>query len=238
MNGTRQESQALLEGLMAGWKAAGLEKNCDMLICPPFTLLGWASRSLNNTGIRVGGQDCHFAEKGAHTGDISAPMLAEIGCEYVILGHSERREHYQEGNELIQQKAQAALNHQLIPIICVGEKLAEREQGQHIQVVLSQLQGSLPEQAKRAAIVIAYEPVWAIGTGKVAEIADIQAMHAAIYQWLDKNGFAAAQTPILYGGSVKPDNAAQIFQVPHVDGALVGGASLKADDFLKIAQAS
>ena len=171
-----------------------------------------------------------------HTGDVSASMLLECGASVALLGHSERRADHIESNELIAAKASQALKTGLSVMICVGETLAEREAGAALSTVLGQLAGSIPPEAVTTSLTVAYEPVWAIGTGKVASIDEIAEMHKCIREWLDKAGMT--QTAILYGGSVKPDNAAQIFAVPHVDGALVGGASLKADDFAGICQAA
>jgi len=203
-----------------------------VVICPPATLLAKMADELADDAIAVGGQDCHAAKTGAHTGDISADMLAEAGAAYVILGHSERRSDHNETNDQVKNKAVAALAAGLIPIICLGETLEEREAGRTLAVVTGQLAGSLPDTASGPDIVIAYEPVWAIGTGKVATLDQIADVHDALRKELVGHlGDSAEQTPILYGGSVKPGNAAEIFAVSNVDGALVGGASLKAADF-------
>ena len=205
---------------------------CEMLLCPPATLLAqmnWAARGSN---LRLGGQDCHQDAAGAHTGDIAAAMLHDAGATYVILGHSERRADHGEGDALIRAKAQAALAAGLIPIICIGETGAQRDAGTTLEVIGGQLDGSVPDGVTAATLVVAYEPVWAIGTGRTPTIAQIAEVHAFLHARLTARlGAEAAGVRILYGGSVKPSNAVEIFAVPHVDGALVGGASLKAADF-------
>ena len=212
--------------------AAHPAPTCEMLLCPPATLLAqmnWAARGSN---LRLGGQDCHQDAAGAHTGDIAAAMLRDAGAAYVILGHSERRADHGEGDALIRAKAQAALAAGLIPIICIGETGAQRDGGTTLEVIGGQLDGSLPDGANAATLVVAYEPVWAIGTGRTPTIAQIAEVHAFLRARLTARlGAGAAGVRILYGGSVKPSNAVEIFAVPHVDGALVGGASLKAADF-------
>ncbi|MGE4482293.1 triose-phosphate isomerase [Acidocella sp.] len=208
----------------------------DLLVCPPFTLLDRFAAALKGSQVALGGQDCHANPQGAHTGDIAAPMLAEVGARYVILGHSERRNDHGEANAVIRAKTEAAMAAGLIPIVCVGETEAEREAGEAMQVVRSQLQHSLPAGF---AGVAAYEPVWAIGTGRTPTETDITAMHADIRAaLLAQLGEAGAKIQILYGGSVKPGNAASLLALPEVGGALVGGASLKAEDFLAIANAA
>lgn len=204
----------------------------EVLICPPATLLARVSQTLSGSAVRSGGQDCHPETSGAHTGDIAAGMLRDAGADYVILGHSERRADHGEGDALVRAKAEAAIKAGLTPIICVGETRAEREAGQAVEIVVGQLKNSLPADCD-ASVVIAYEPVWAIGTGLTASLDDIADMHAAIR--------AALPHPeamrILYGGSVKPANAEEILSLADVDGALVGGASLKAGDFKSIIHA-
>lgn len=215
-------------------EAARLE--VDLLVCPPFTLLGGFSKALQGSRVALGGQDCHVGVQGPHTGDISAEMLADIGAHYVILGHSERRAEHQETNAIICAKAKAAIAAGVVPIICVGETESERLAGQAEGVVRSQLLHSLPEGF---AGVVAYEPVWAIGTGRTPTEDDVAAMHASIRENLIVQlGAAGAKLNILYGGSVKPGNAASLLALPEVGGALVGGASLKADEFLAIAKAA
>ena len=180
----------------------------------------------------------HFAEKGAHTGDISPLMLTDLGCKYTIIGHSERRVDHQESNELINQKAVAAHNAGLNTVICIGETLEERENGRTIQVCQNEIFGSVPDDATAKNTVIAYEPIWAIGTGKTPTVADVQEVHSAVRKALAKKlgKSTADKMRILYGGSVKPSNAKELLALPDVDGALIGGASLKADDFIAIAQ--
>ncbi|RKR02763.1 triose-phosphate isomerase [Maricaulis maris] len=205
-----------------------------VLVCPPATLLQQAARACDGTVVRVGGQDCHAAPSGAHTGDISAAMLRDAGATHVILGHSERRADHGERDADIRAKAEAALAAGLVPVICVGETLSEREAGREVEIVAGQLAGSLPENAASVDLVIAYEPVWAIGTGLTASVADVASMHAAIRERLPN----PATSCILYGGSVKPDNAAELLGLADVDGALVGGASLNASDFTAIIEAA
>ena len=208
----------------------------DLLICPPFTLLDRFATALNGSAIALGAQDCHAAAEGAHTGDISAPMLAEAGATYVIIGHSERRENHGETNADVRAKAEAATAAGLTPIICVGETETQRDAGEAEHLVRTQLTHSLPPNF---AGVIAYEPVWAIGTGRTPTESDVAAMHAAIRAALvTQLGEVGKTLNILYGGSVKPGNAAALLALPEVGGALVGGASLKAADLLAIAVAA
>lgn len=234
MNGTRA---SLVEVRSIDRGAERLLK-AEVAIAPPFTLIH-ASRKEANL-IAVGAQDCHIAESGAHTGDISAPILKDAGAGFVILGHSERRADHGESDALVRQKADAAIAAGLSVIICVGETEAQRDAGDAEAVVCSQLDGSLPQGSDMAErVTVAYEPVWAIGTGRVPSIDDIAAMHAAIRsQLVAFYGEAGAEVRILYGGSVKPDNAAEILAVDDVGGALVGGASLAADSFLAIVAAA
>lgn len=203
--------------------------SCEVLICPPATLLS----KVADLGVAVGGQDCHSAGAGAHTGDISAAMLADAGARYVILGHSERRADHGETDALVRAKATAAQAAGLAPIVCVGETLAQREAQETLAVIGAQLDGSLPADA--TGLVVAYEPVWAIGTGKVPTLDQIAEVHQFMQTRLAEIfGTSAEDIRMLYGGSVKAANAAQIFAVPGVDGALVGGASLKSGDFAGI----
>jgi len=211
-------------------------EHCDVLICPPFPLIAQFVWDSADSGVEIGAQDCHTAEKGAHTGDVSAPLLAAVGASAVILGHSERRADHGETDALVRAKADAALAARLLPVICVGETEAQRDSGQAEATVLAQLDGSLPDNAQ---IVIAYEPVWAIGTGRVPEMSDIADMHGAIRRAVVARYGAAGQgIRLLYGGSVKPGNAKEILAIEDVDGGLIGGASLKADDFLAIVAAA
>jgi triosephosphate isomerase len=237
MNGTRA---SLLEmEKLAKLVTEAPEPRCTVALCPPATLIAAANRIAAPAGILLGGQDCHTHAKGAFTGDVSAAMLVDCGAQFVIVGHSERRAGHGETDAIVRQKAQAAFGAGLTPIVCVGETRAEREAGRAGDVVSAQLSGSLPDEAKDTDLVVAYEPVWAIGTGLVATVSDIETMHARIRDDLiARFGGAAARMRILYGGSVKPDNAAEIFTIPNVNGALVGGASLLADDFAAIISAA
>ena len=211
----------------------------DVLVCPPFTLLAEAAKAAEGSRIGVGAQDCHVSASGAFTGDISAEMLRDAGATAVIVGHSERRQYHGETSAMVAGKVQAARRAGLTAILCVGESDAEREAGRAVDTVTEQLEASMPPDLKASALSVAYEPVWAIGTGKTPKPADIREMHDAIRAVLVKRlGSQAAQTRILYGGSVKPQNAAEILGVGNVDGALIGGASLKCADFLAIIRAA
>ncbi len=212
--------------------AAHPAPKCDMLLCPPATLIAAMAQLAKGSALQVGGQDCHAKASGAHTGDLAAAMLADAGASHVILGHSERRADHGETDAMIHQKAEAALQAGLVAVVCVGETEAERNAGQTLAVVGAQLAASVPAGASAASLVIAYEPVWAIGTGRTPTLAEIAEVHAFLRAELTARfGADAAGMRLLYGGSVKPSNAAEIFALPHVDGALVGGASLKASDF-------
>jgi triosephosphate isomerase len=229
MHGTLREAGALAEAVRAG----AARTQAELLVCPPFPYLVPVAAALRG-GVALGGQDCHAAAKGAHTGDVAAAMLRDVGASYVILGHSERRADHGETSAVVRAKAEAALAAGLTPIVCVGESEAQRLVGEAEAVVTLQLDGSLPEGFAAAGGVVAYEPVWAIGTGLTPTEVEIAAMHACIRANLEAR-FGAAGLRILYGGSVKPGNARGILALPHVDGALVGGASLVAADFLAIA---
>ncbi len=230
MNGTLEQAAAIVGPLRAA--ASGLA--CDLLVCPPATLISTVAHILVGAPVAVGGQDCHAKASGAHTGDVSAPMLRDAGATSVILGHSERRADHGETDAAVRAKVAAAVAAGLLPIVCVGETEAERVAGRETQVVGGQLAGSLPADF---AGVVAYEPVWAIGTGRTPTEADVAAMHAFIRGELTRLlGAAGAGMRILYGGSVKPSNAASLMAVAEVGGALVGGASLTAQDFLGIAK--
>lgn len=221
------EAQAVAAGLGATSARVGL--------CPPATLVERMARSLAGTPVLVGGQDCRAEVSGAYTGGVSAEMLADAGAALVILGHSERRAGYGETDALVAAKVEAALRAGLEPIVCVGETLAQREAGQALEVVTGQVRGSLPAALAGRAFSVAYEPVWAIGTGLTPTTAQIEEVHAAVRAELARVlGESGARAPILYGGSVKPSNAAEILSAAEVGGALVGGASLKAADFLGI----
>ena len=218
--------------------AAQGDPACEMLLCPPATLLAQMNWAARGSKLALGGQDCHPDAAGAHTGDISASMLKDAGAAYVILGHSERRADHGETDALVKAKAEAALAAGLVAVVCVGETLAMRDAGTTLDVVGGQIAGSLPAGASASNLVVAYEPVWAIGTGRTPTIAQIAEVHAFIRAQLTAAlGAEAAGVRVLYGGSVKPSNAAEIFAVRDVDGALVGGASLKAVDFSAIVAA-
>lgn len=232
MNGLSEQigEARILAGMLKGVKL-----DCDVMVCPPATLIQKLVTLLRASRIKLGGQDCHPAPNGAHTGDISAEMLKDAGCSAVIVGHSERRADHGETNEVVKAKAQAAHRAGLTAIVCIGETLEERKAGKTLDVVAAQLEGSVPERARASNTVVAYEPVWAIGTGLTPTSAEIAEVHAHLRALLEKRGLAAA--PILYGGSVKPANAAEILAIDNVNGALVGGASLKASDFIGIVKA-
>ena len=236
MNGLRQGALALVEDLAGRARSAGA-LGWDPLICPPTTLLGPVGDALQGSQIALGGQDCHRAQSGAHTGDIGAEMLVDAGCRFVIVGHSERRADHREDDAEVRGKAEAAAAAGLAPIVCIGETAAEREAGETLRVIEAQLTGSLPRGVDGADMVVAYEPVWAIGTGQTATAADVAQVHGHIRGLLAQllgGGGAAKAVRILYGGSVKPRNAAELLAVTNVDGALVGGASLDAGDFWAI----
>jgi len=224
---------------IAALAAAHPDPGVDILICPPATLLAQAASLAADGAVMIGAQDCHAAASGAHTGDISAPMLADAGATAVILGHSERRKNHHETNDLVVEKARAAHAAGLIGVICLGETLAQREAAQTLEVIAAQLHASLPDGTTAANTVIAYEPVWAIGTGLTPTGAQIAEVHGLLRSLLTERlgEKEAAALRLLYGGSVKPGNASEIFAIADVDGALVGGASLKASDFSPIINA-
>ncbi|MAT33862.1 MAG: triose-phosphate isomerase [Ponticaulis sp.] len=232
MNGV-SSSVSEIDSLIKGLKSD--QTDAEILICPPATLLDRISNLCRETPVKTGAQDCHFNASGAHTGDISADMVADLGGSYVIVGHSERRADHGETNEIVRDKAKAVSDAGLTPIICIGETQAEREAGQTLDVLDTQLTNSLPDDLSGERFVVAYEPVWAIGTGLVPEITDIAEAHKFMRDKLKGLGVENADdVRLLYGGSVKPGNAKDILAVENVDGALVGGASLKAEDFLGI----
>jgi triosephosphate isomerase len=234
MNGLRA-SAAEFEAMLAG--AAKVASKADLLVCPPATLIaGFAEKARGSKNLSIGAQDCHPEASGAHTGDISAEMLADAGASAVIVGHSERRADHGESDALVRQKAEAAWRAGLTAIVCIGETRQQRDTGQALTICHGQLDGSLPDQATSGNLVVAYEPVWAIGTGLTPTTADVEQVHKFIREFLVKRFSAeGARIRILYGGSVKPSNAAELMAVANVNGALVGGASLKAADFLAIA---
>jgi triosephosphate isomerase len=234
MNGLKA-STAEFEAMRTG--AAGVAAKADLLVCPPATLIAaFAEKARGTKTLAIGAQDCHPDPSGAHTGDISAEMLADAGASAVIVGHSERRADHGESDVLVRQKAEAAWRAGLVAIVCVGETQHQRDAGQTLDICRGQLQLSLPDKARADNLVVAYEPVWAIGTGLTPTPSDVEQVHTFIRELLISrfNG-EGARIRILYGGSVKPSNAAELMAVANVNGALVGGASLKAVDFLAIA---
>lgn len=236
MNGTLSSAEALARALVEAPRD-GID--AELLVCPPFVHLQAVGRILSRSDVALGAQDCAVAASGAHTGDVAAPMLPELGCTHIVLGHSERRQNHHELDETVREKVVAARAAGLVPIVCVGETEEQRSAGQQDDVVGWQLQGSLPNDFADGPGVIAYEPVWAIGTGRTATEEDVAAMHGFIRAELVRQ-FAekGAAVRILYGGSVNAANAAALLSVPEVGGALVGGASLKPQDFLSIARAA
>ncbi len=228
-------SMTEFEAMIAG--ASTVTAKADLLVCPPATLIAaFAVKLAGSKGVAIGGQDCHPKASGAHTGDISAEMLADAGANAVIVGHSERRADHGESDALVRQKAEAAWRAGLTAIVCIGETQSQRDAGRTLDICGDQLQGSLPDGARADNLVVAYEPVWAIGTGVTPTAKDVEQIHKFIRETLDGrfNG-EGARMRILYGGSVKPSNAGELMRVANVNGALVGGASLKAADFLAIA---
>ncbi len=234
MNGSRAANAELIAGL----KAAG-PWNAGVAVCVPFPYLADVALSLHGDRIQWGAQDCSAHESGAYTGEVSPAMLAEFGCHYVIVGHSERRAYHAEADQVVADKAKLALAHKLIPIVCVGETLAERDAGQTDAVVKRQLSAVIHTLGHCISqVVVAYEPVWAIGTGKTASPQQAQAVHAVLRAQLKAATEKADEMQLLYGGSVKADNAAELFSQPDIDGGLIGGASLKAADFAAICKAA
>ena len=232
MNGLKAGSVTL-----AGAVAAGAAESCDLLVCPPAVLIPVVAEALAGSGVMLGGQDCHFETAGAHTGDIAASMLADAGCSHVILGHSERRADHGEDDGLVRSKTGAAHAAGLVAIVCVGETLEERDAGQTLQRIGAQLEGSVPDGATAGNTVIAYEPVWAIGTGRTPTPGDVAEVHDHIRaRIIERFGAGTGDgMRILYGGSMKPSNAGELLAIDGVDGGLIGGASLNAEDFLAIA---
>ncbi|MBI1814158.1 MAG: triose-phosphate isomerase [Deltaproteobacteria bacterium] len=230
---TRAEAVALVDGLKAAVK--GLTDR-EVLVAPPFTALVPVATAVQGSPILLAGQNLHWEDTGAFTGEVSGPMLRDAGCTHVIIGHSERRQFFGDTDESVNKKIGAARKHGLTPIVCVGEVLAEREAGQTLAVIERQISGALKGLTADAigSLVFAYEPVWAIGTGKVATPEQAQEVHAAIRGMLHRIGAAAAAARVLYGGSVKPDNVDGLMREPDIDGALVGGASLKVESFARI----
>ena len=237
MNGLVADGKALASGLAAKRNDAG-EVAFDMLVCPPFTLVSTIGAVVSGTGISLGAQDCHTAEAGAHTGDISPQMLKDLGCEFAIVGHSERRTDHGETNDLVRAKAEATIAAGIKAVICIGETEAERDAGKTFDIVRTQVQGSVPSNATAVNSVVAYEPVWAIGTGRTPTTDEVQEVHALIRNELA--GIVGAEQAegmrLLYGGSMKPENAKELLALADVDGGLIGGASLKIDDFWAIGE--
>jgi triosephosphate isomerase len=238
MNAHRAEAVALTDALVA-LRGAAKDFDADMLVCPPATMLDRVGQHLNGSPILLGAQDTHPLHAGAFTGDYSAAMAKDLGAAYVIVGHSERRDHHRESDEQVKAKAEAVLGAGLTAIVCVGESDADRRAGRALEVVCGQVSGSLPKGADAANLVVAYEPIWAIGSGRIPTCEEVVEIHAAIRKCLrNALGSHADGVRILYGGSVKPSNARDFLVLPDVDGCLVGGASLKADEFWAIALAS
>jgi len=242
MNGTLAEAEALCRALtqFTAEKAPKLKKSdVGIVICPPAHLWFKVKEWLAGSEVALGAQDCHAAEKGAYTGDISASMLKEAGGSFAIVGHSERRSNHWEDNITVSAKAKAALKTGITPIICVGETLAEREEGRAATLVSTQIEASIPQDAEPGSCWVAYEPVWAIGSGLTPNMDEIEEMHKTLVEMLmHRREWPHEQVGVLYGGSVKPGNAAEILQLPSVSGVLVGGASLNAKDFCNIIEAA
>ncbi len=237
MNRGGRDAVALAADVAA--ESASLDHEAvELLVCPPATAISSVGEALRGSHVALGGQDCHMAASGAHTGDIAAAMLLDVGCRYVIVGHSERRTNHAETDETVRAKAEAAIEVGLIPIVCIGETEAERDSGATLDVLSRQIAGSVPAAATPAGIVLAYEPVWAIGTGRTAEPDQVAEAHAHIRSVLSGTIAGGADVRLLYGGSVKPGNAAELMVLDAVNGALVGGASLKSADFIGIATAA
>lgn len=234
MNGLKAAT-AEFDAMLTG--AADVAAKADLLVCPPATLIAAFADKARGKKVAVGAQDCHPKVSGAHTGDLAAEMLADAGASAIIVGHSERRADHGESDQLVRQKAEAAWRAGVTAIVCVGETQAERDAGKTLDILRGQLQGSLPDGSRAANLVVAYEPVWAIGTGLTPTAKDVEQIHGFIRELLTSRFSAeGAKMRILYGGSVKPSNAAELMAVANVNGALVGGASLKASDFLAIAK--
>lgn len=239
MNKTPVEATVLARSIKENVVAAN---EVDIVLCPPFTALAAVYGIISGTNIMLGGQNIHWEDSGAYTGEVSATMLKEAGCKCVIIGHSERREHFGETNETVNKKLKSALSVKLIPILCIGETLPERENGRAFQVVEGHLRGGLNgiSDEEMRGVVIAYEPVWAIGTGKVATPREAKEIHLLIYELLDKiyGKSISSLTRVIYGGSVTPKNISSLLDEPEISGALVGGASLEAESFSQIIRAS
>ena len=237
MNGLKSDGVALAQVVAARAKSAGAALRGEVLVSPPATLIDAVSAALTGSPVQLGGQDCHAQPSGAFTGDISAAMLKDLGASHVILGHSERRTLHGETDDQVKAKVAAARSVGLVAIVCVGETEAQRDAGDTLAVIVRQIDGSIPSEATATEIVVAYEPVWAIGTGRTPTLAEIVEVHKAIRARLAARIPGGDAVRILYGGSVKPSNAPEVLALADVDGALVGGASLKADDFFAIVNA-
>ena len=237
MNGTTEEANRLVNGLLEKYNASP-PLDVKILICPPMTLLSYVSKLIEGTNIFLGGQNCHYEVSGAHTGEVSADMLCDVGCSYVIVGHSERRSQYGETDKEIFNKVESVLANGMQAIMCVGETLKSREEGSAINYVTRQLDEVLNSTLNLENLVIAYEPIWAIGTGKTPKIAEIQEIHEAIKKLLSTSLSQSQEIPVIYGGSVNPNNAEEVLGLDAVNGVLVGGASLNANDFWEIANAA
>ena len=234
MNGLKA-GMAEFEAMVAG--APSVAANADLLVCPPATLVAAFAEKARGTAVAVGAQDCHPKPSGAHTGDISAEMLADAGAKAIIVGHSERRADHGESDQLVRQKTEAVWRAGLVAVVCIGESEEQRNAGQTLDILRGQLSLSLPDASTANNLVVAYEPIWAIGTGRTPTAADVEQIHKFIRDLLtERFKGEGSKMRILYGGSVKPSNAAELMAIANVDGALVGGASLKAADFLAIAQ--
>ena len=237
MNGAKSEAVELASGLVEQ-AVAHDPLSCEIMVCPPAHLLVPVFDVVKDSGVALGGQDCHAEPKGAHTGDVSAEMLVDVGCAYVIVGHSERRTNHEETDRMVCEKATAAHRAKLIPVICVGETEAQRDAGEALQTVGRQIAVSLPDCVNASNTVIAYEPVWAIGTGRTPTSHEIAEVHAAMrHQLVERFGSDSGGLRLLYGGSVNPGNAQEIMSIENVDGGLIGGASLKVETFWPIIQA-
>lgn len=236
MNASGEMAETLTDGLKAWHGGEGVE----LLVCPPFPYLGPVGAMIAESTIKLGAQTCHAKASGAHTGDVAAEMLADLGCSYVLVGHSERRADHGESDADVRAQAEAAHRAGITAIVCVGETEGQRDQGQTLDTVNRQLAGSIPDGSTAANLVVAYEPVWAIGTGRTPTEAEVQEVHAVIRATLSARFGAstADATRLLYGGSMKPSNAKGLLALPDVDGGLIGGASLKSEDFLAIADAA
>ncbi len=232
MNNLRSEAATLVAGLME--QRAEQDPGCDMLVCPPFVSIRPVGDLIENSPIALGGQDCHSETAGAHTGDVSATMLADAGCEFVIVGHSERRANHHENDELIASKAKAAISNGLTVVVCVGETLEQRNAEKTLSIVENQVTNAVPDNATAKNTVVAYEPVWAIGTGLTPTIEQIAEVHDHICGLLTASFTDGEEFRLLYGGSMNPGNAREILAVENVNGGLVGGASLKVEDFWAI----